>query len=395
MQILYFADTRFPIERANGVQTMATCHALAERGHDVTLVVRPDTAREARSPFAFYGLPETSRLTFHAVGAPQLAVLRRARYLLAAAALVAKHPARVVFTRDLGVASFLLQAPAARRPRVVYESHGVADVVARELPRLLGGSTPEPPASKLTRLARREARVWRRAAAYVTITRALSDELAGRFGARQNVFVVPDGARPVSGTPAQMARAATSGGIRVGYAGHLYPWKGVDVLIEAIALVPDARAVVIGGHPREADRQRLEQLARNTGVAARVSFAGPVPQPEVAGRLADVDVLVLPNTASAISERYTSPLKLFEYLTLGRAIVASDLPSIREVLTDRQTALLVPPGNAPALASAIATLAADHDLRARLGAAAAALAPEYTWARRAERLEGALEAALA
>ena len=57
MRILYFADIRFPLERANGIQTMETCHALAERGHEVHLVVRPDTHTPARDPFEFYGLP--------------------------------------------------------------------------------------------------------------------------------------------------------------------------------------------------------------------------------------------------------------------------------------------------------------------------------------------------
>ena len=57
MRILYFADIRFPLERANGIQTMETCHALAGRGHEVHLVVRPDTHTPARDPFAYYGLP--------------------------------------------------------------------------------------------------------------------------------------------------------------------------------------------------------------------------------------------------------------------------------------------------------------------------------------------------
>ena len=56
VRILYFADIRFPLERANGIQTMETCHALAGRGHDVHLVVRPDTHAPARDPFAYYGL---------------------------------------------------------------------------------------------------------------------------------------------------------------------------------------------------------------------------------------------------------------------------------------------------------------------------------------------------
>ena len=57
VRILYLADIRFPLERANGIQSMETCHALAARGHDVTLVVRPDTHTPPRDPFAFYGLP--------------------------------------------------------------------------------------------------------------------------------------------------------------------------------------------------------------------------------------------------------------------------------------------------------------------------------------------------
>jgi glycosyltransferase involved in cell wall biosynthesis len=77
-------------------------------------------------------------------------------------------------------------------------------------------------------------------------------------------------------------------------------------------------------------------------------------------------------------------------LTLGRPIVASDLPAIREVLTDGRTALLVPPGDPQALAHALVRVATDQSLAAALGAAAAALAPEFTWARRAERLERAL-----
>jgi len=62
MRILYLADIRFPLERANGIQTAETCYALAERGHAVTLGVRPDVRRPARDPFDFYGLPRIDRL---------------------------------------------------------------------------------------------------------------------------------------------------------------------------------------------------------------------------------------------------------------------------------------------------------------------------------------------
>ncbi len=78
MNILSFADTRFPIERANGVQTMATCRALAARGHHVTLLVRSDSAPTPRDPFEFYGVTPLPTFTIEAVG---LAAARRMQML--------------------------------------------------------------------------------------------------------------------------------------------------------------------------------------------------------------------------------------------------------------------------------------------------------------------------
>jgi len=151
----------------------------------------------------------------------------------------------------------------------------------------------------------------------------------------------------------------------------------------------------VGGHPGEADLARVEKVAREAGVTDRLTITGLVPPRDVTRYLAQADVLVLPNTPSAISERYTSPLKLFEYLTLGKPTVASDLPSIREILTHDANALLVPPGDAPALAAALTRVTRDAALAGRLGAAALALSADYTWDRRAERLEAALMAATA
>jgi glycosyltransferase involved in cell wall biosynthesis len=169
----------------------------------------------------------------------------------------------------------------------------------------------------------------------------------------------------------------------------------VDTLVRAIALLPDARAVIVGGHPKEGDLARVTSLVGALGIGSRVELTGLVPPAEVAGRLAPASVLVLPNSASAISNRYTSPLKLFEYLAMGRPIVASDLPAFREILTDGDTALLVPPDDPRALAQALSRLSADPPLAASLASRARALAPSFTWAARAERLEAALAGAAA
>jgi glycosyltransferase involved in cell wall biosynthesis len=393
VRILYFADIRFPLERANGIQTMATCHGLAGRGHEVTLAVRPDTYAPARDPFEFYGLAPTPRLRIERapVSGPQAA--RRFGYLaFAAGRAMGRGRADLIMTRDLGVASMLLRIPRTLRAPIVYESHGYAPEVARALPTLV--ATAEPPGgAKLRRLERREARVWRGAEGYVTITAGLMEELASRFGPRTAAAVVPDGARWQQAASARAVRGpdpAVTGTPVVGYAGHLYAWKGVDVLLRAIALLPGVRGLVVGGHAAEPDLARLKALASELGIADRVTFTGLVDPEKVPDELARATVLALPNPASAISTRFTSPLKLFEYMAAGRAIVASDLPAIREVLHHESDALLVPPGDPAALAGAIRRLVDDPGLAARLAAAALAAVPDYGWDRRAERLESLL-----
>ena len=114
---------------------------------------------------------------------------------------------------------------------------------------------------------------------YVTITNALADPLTARFGA----------SRASCGGPRRRASraadrhefdAATAGPV-VGYAGHLYAWKGVDVLLEALARVPDARGLIVGGHAGEPDLPRLRARAQQLGITARVEFTGLVPPASV------------------------------------------------------------------------------------------------------------------
>ena len=384
MRIAYFADVRFPLERANGIQTMETCYAMARRGHDVDLIVRPDTHAPARDPLVYYGLPPEARLRLERAPVSGPAAARRLGYLaFALGRAIGRTRADVLVTRDLGVASALLEVPRRLRPPLVYESHGYAPDVAAALPELVATAT-RPSARKLRRLAAREARVWRRADGYVTITAALRADLEQRHGTRERIAVVPDGVRlgpRASGAATRISHAC------VAYAGHLYAWKGVDVLLEAVARLPDARGLIVGGHAEEPDLARVKALAGRLGIGDRVTFTGMVDPGRVADLLGQADVLALPNPASAISTRFTSPLKLFEYMAAGRPIVASDLPSIREVLAHEVNALLVPSGDAAAMARAIERLLADPVLASRLARAALDGVPEYSWDRRAERLE--------
>lgn len=400
MRILYLADIRFPLERANGIQSMETCYALAARGHVVSMAVRADTQSPARDPFAFYGLAPIATLRIETVPVTGPPVARRTGYLTFAIGRSAGRGRQdLILTRDPGVASLLLRLPSAMRAPVVYEAHGIAADTAAAMPAMVSGGGAASP-SKIRRLTDRDARVWHSADGYVTITAGLKNELERRFGPRSHVAVVPDGTRAATATEytkktatdytddTDRAAADARRPFTIGYAGHLYPWKGVDLVIEAVAAIPEARGLIVGGHEQEPDLTRVKALADTLFCGTRVTFTGMLPPSDVAARLHDADVLVIPNPPSALSREFTSPLKLFEYMASGRPIVASDLPSIREVLADDRNALLFEAGNPQALTAAVRRIKEDPALAARLAGQARLDVQDYTWARRAERLEG-------
>ena len=383
MRLLYLADIRFPLERANGIQSVETCHALAGRGHEVTMVVRPDTQAPPRDPYEFYGLPRIPQLRIEVAPITGPATARRAGYLTFTIGRAAGRARQdLIFTRDLGLASLLLRLPSALRAPLVYEAHTIAADAAAARPQLLTTAEAASPA-KLQRLTKRDERVWHNADGYVTITAGLKGELVSRFGPRERIAVVPDGVRTASvQTPNPKPRAFT-----IGYAGHLYPWKGVDLIVEAVAALKDTRGLIIGGHEQEPDLARVRALAEQLDCASRITFTGMIPPAAVAARLHEADVLILPNPKSAISTDFTSPLKLFEYMAAGRPIVASDLPAFREVLRHEENALLVEAGTPQAIVAGIQRIKDDPALGLRLAARAAADVRDFTWARRAERLD--------
>ena len=119
---------------------------------------------------------------------------------------------------------------------------------------------------------------------------------------------------------------------------------------------------------------------------SRFLDVGRAPPQDVPLYLRAFDVCAMPHPATTQFARYTSPLKLFEYMAAGCAIVASDLPGWADVLADGETAILAPPDDIAAWSVAIDSLRRDPELRRRLGTAAQAQAmAHFTWAIRAER----------
>jgi len=161
----------------------------------------------------------------------------------------------------------------------------------------------------------------------------------------------------------------------------------VRTLIEAHRITGErAWLVIVGGSPQRRHLEELKVLVASLGLR-RVILTGFVPPVQVPAYLQAADLLALPNSGAAeISRLYTSPLKLFEYLASGRPVIASDLPSIREILTHGLNGWLVPPDDPPALAAGITTLLDAPDLGSALARQGRAIARQHTWLKRAEGL---------
>jgi glycosyltransferase involved in cell wall biosynthesis len=164
----------------------------------------------------------------------------------------------------------------------------------------------------------------------------------------------------------------------IGTTGRLEHQKGFDVLLRSLVDVPDATLVVVGDG---GERSALDALARELGVAGRVYWAGWSGDPKA--WLPAFDVWALPSRFEAF------PLALLEALLAERAVVATDVGSVGEVVRERETGLLVPAEDPRALAGALRQLLDDEPLRRRLGVAGRSLVLErFT----AERMAGAFRA---
>ncbi|MCX7890852.1 MAG: glycosyltransferase family 4 protein, partial [Burkholderiales bacterium] len=163
--------------------------------------------------------------------------------------------------------------------------------------------------------------------------------------------------------------------------------------VEAMRELPECELRIAGGS--DARIAEIGALAGSLGVADGVRLLGRIEPRRRFEVIAAADICLLPLRPVAIGARYTSPLKLFEYMAMGKPIVASDLASLREVLADGENALLVPPEDPVALAGAVRKLASDRALALKLGTAAYAAAREkYGWKARAKRLAGFIRSAL-
>ncbi|MBC6937458.1 MAG: glycosyltransferase [Chloroflexi bacterium] len=389
MRLIYIANMRVPTEKAHGLQIMQNCEALADAGAEVQLWVprRRNTPalRAVGDPWAYYGVRRNFTLRrvpcvdLTPLAAEQTGLLARLVFYLQALTFALAALASALFTRaDVYYSRdrLALLALSLVKPRraLAYEAHQFS---------------PSRRGRRLERLAAR------RMGTVIAVTPPLAAELVKLGVAAARVLAAHDGFRRERFTdlPSQAEARRALGWpdnlFIVGYVGRLHTLamdKGVGTLIEALRDVDGAALALVGGPDEMAAalRDRWRALGLD---AAYFLYAGQVESGRVPLYLSAFDVCAMPFPFTTHFAFFASPLKLFEYMAAGRAVVASDLPAWADVVQDGQTALLTPPAPSHRPAAALRRLRDDPAQRDRLGQQAQARALEmYTWDARARAI---------
>jgi glycosyltransferase involved in cell wall biosynthesis len=297
----------------------------------------------------------------------------------------------------------LARAAAEFQPDVIYERANLFHLAGawvsarRRLPLLLEVNAPlaEERASfgqlKLKRLALKLERLaWRRATYVLPVTEVLASRIAEAGVAPSRILVVPNGI-DLHDFPLQQAPEAPGDKLVLGFVGFVRDWHGLDRVVRSLAAYQDKPPLalhVVGDGPARAG---LEALANDLGIAARVRFSGLTRREAIPDMIGGFDIALQPASVS-----YASPLKVFEYMAAGRAIIAPDQPNLREILEHERTALLFDPKDPDAMWRAVERLAGDDALRRRLGQAARSeiLSRDLTWSGNARTVASLAAAAI-
>ncbi|MEK6650268.1 MAG: glycosyltransferase family 4 protein, partial [Bacteroidota bacterium] len=243
-----------------------------------------------------------------------------------------------------------------------------------------------------------EGLVLGRADTISVVSHGVREQLRSLDVSTDRIVVAPNGVDPeefhpfIDGSAVRKRHGAVSATV-VGFIGTFTKWHGVEALRDAIiAAAPSARLhfLLVGdGDLRSAIQRSVEEH----GVAGMCTFTGLIPHAKAPEYLAACDILVSPHLGFSDGKPFFgSPTKLFEYMAMGKAIVATSLGQISEILTHERNALLVPPGDSGALLAAIVRAASDPALRARLGEAARRdVVEQHTWDKNIERILTSLE----
>jgi len=332
--IVYLANIRLPTEKAHGIQIMKTCEALARAGAKVTLVVSDRKTIQA-DPFEYYRVERIFDIKY--AFCPNLFFFGKVGFFLM----------NTIFSWTANVRRL--------QPDVVYSRDHIVLLKNFGCPKFLEvHNAIHSPFIKADGIV------------------AISNGLKNFFESKgfRKITVAHDAVDLKEFEGNEKADLGIAKKV-VMYIGSLYGWKGVDTFLEASKQVTEAQFVVIGGERND---------------YPNVKFLGYKPYNELPKNQRAADVLVIPNSGkSDISRLYTSPLKVFAYMTSGVPIVASDLPSLREILNENN-AFFATADDPESFAKAIKFVLENPEQAKKRAAQAKGDVQEYTWDMRARKI---------
>jgi len=380
MKIACIATSRIPSDTANSIQVMKACNALAQFGHAVHLLVPEHESAREPSHVSWVELQSIYGLGKDLEGKPAFQVewlkshpkFKRYDFSLRAVNRACSLQADVAYVWPLQAGVFA----SLRGLPVILELHGepegrLGPMVFRIFLRLSGKKRLLP------------------------ITKALADYLERTYRwslSANQVVIAPNGVEleRYGDLPSPQDARLKLGlleGITAGYTGHLYPGRGMGLLVELARRYVQVQFLWVGGRPTDIARWQTHLEDQNI---RNVTLTGFVENSRLPLYQAAMDILLMPyerrieGSSGGNSADFCSPMKMFEYMACGRAIISSDLPVIREVLTE-SNAVLVPPEDEEAWATALGALIGDPLRREVLGSTAREAVMAYTWQSRARK----------
>ncbi len=369
MKLYYVANARMPTEMALGIQIAKICEAFIEKGIDVCLVV-PSRTTLRQSVQEFYSLRVSVPVTRLAV--PDLYTRGRFGYRISSSVFMAVS-VLFLWWKKLQGENFIVYTVDLDN-----FSSSTLPLVGAPLYSEMHGGKPSTFAQRF---------LFRHMRGVIAINSIIVKELRQSFADSSARYCVePNGVDVTSFPRTDKTEARKRLGFSVEetivmYVGRFFDWKGLEILPRAAALLPKIRWQTVGGSEAHFKEFVREPLPSN------FHFAGSRLHKEMPLWLAAADALIVLGTKrDAQSYRYTSPMKLFEYLLSERPIVASNTPAIRQIVSETEV-LFYEPDDAKDLADKVAyAIAYSGEVSARV-VAAGKKGSLFSWKSRAERIK--------
>jgi len=348
MKLFYIANSRIPTEKAHGIQIMKMCEALVDSGNEVKLVVPRRINNIKKSPFEYYSVKKNFKITklptldlvcFGKIGF----LIQTFSFLFFAKLCAIFNKNDIIYTREQFTGLFFKD--------YVLEIHSLPKKILWP-----------------------HKKIWHRSKRIIVLTDFIKKELVKNGVDKNKILIAPDSVDfkkfniAINKEEARKKLNLPQNKNIILYAGHLYKWKGAQILADAAKLLDENSLIVFVGGTEKDEKE----FRANNQELENILVAGYQPHSEIPCWLKSADVLILPNSAK-------------EYMASKQPIVASNLPSIREILNENNS-VLVRPDNLESLANGIKKVLQDNDLAYKISKQAFNDVKNYTWRNRAKNI---------